>query len=415
MHRFTAAGPNTLRAGIGLVCGLLVAALALAPSADAGTAPAATLGGQSHQVVTWGASADETSASLVDQTVRNIVHTSVAGENLRVSLSNVFGTEPVTFDDVYVGKQSEGAAVVDGSNRQVTFSGSPSITVPPGADVLSDPLPGSVLPGQTFAVSVHTTGDPGMVTGHNVANQVSYIASDGEHASEAAATSYDKTTSHWYWVDGLVVDDPQQVSTVATFGDSITDGNHSTTSANRRWPDDLARRMLAEPMPHQFGVMNEGISGNKVLADGSGVSAQARFDRDVLAQPGVETVVVLEGINDIRHDNATSPEDLINAYQQLIARAHADGVCVVGATLTPWEGGSLYSEDRNEIRMAVNNWIRTSGAFDAVVDFDKVTRDPSDPARFLPAYDSGDHLHPGDAGYQAMADAVDLRDLECSR
>ncbi|HEU4567238.1 MAG TPA: SGNH/GDSL hydrolase family protein [Marmoricola sp.] len=347
--------------------------------------------------------------------MRDIVHTSVAGQNLRVSLSNAFGSAPVTFDAVYLGKQSDGAAVVEGSNRQVTFSGSPSITVPAGADVLSDPLSGSVLAGQTLAVSVHTSGDPGTVTGHNVANQLSYIASDGDHASEEAASSYDRTTSHWYWVDGLVVDDPQQISTVATFGDSITDGNHSTTSANHRWPDYLAGRMLAQPAPHRFGVMNEGISGNKVLADGSGVSAQARFDRDVLAQPGVETVVVLEGINDIRHDNAKSPEDLIRAYQQLIARAHADGVCVVGATLTPWEGGSLYSEHRNEIRMAVNDWIRTSGAFDSVVDFDKVTRDPSDPARFLPAYDSGDHLHPGDAGYEAMANAVDLDDLECHR
>lgn len=415
LHRITRRA--AWRTIVGLVSSLLVTALVLAPSAEADSAPgvAPPLGGHPHQVVTWGASADRTSGSVAGQTVRNIVHTSVAGRNLRVSLSNVFGTAPVTFDAVYVGTQSQGAAVVPGSNRQLTFSGRPSVTVPPGAEILSDPLTGAVPAGQTLAVSVHTTGDPGTVTGHNVANQISFVAPTGDHASAEGAASYTNTTSHWYWIDGLVVDEPQQIETVATFGDSITDGNHSTTSANRRWPDFLARRMLAQPMPHRFGVMNEGISGNKVLADGSGVSALARFDRDVLAQPGVETVVVLEGINDIRHRTATSPEDLITAYQRLIARAHADGVCVVGGTLTPWEGGSLYSIDRNEIRVAVNQWIRTSGAFDAVVDFDKVTRDPADPARFLPAYDSGDHLHPGDAGYQAMANAVQLAELECDR
>lgn len=409
--------PTKLRVMIAAACATLVAALIPIAFADTGNAATSQrpLGGHPHQVVTWGASADRTGGDLENETVRNIVHTSVAGQNLRVSVSNVFGTKAVTFDDVFVGEIADGAAVKAGTNRQVTFSGSASITVPPGADVLSDPLPGDVPAGQTLAVSVHTSGDPGTTTGHNVANQVSYIAPSGDHAAETAGTAFTDTTKHWYWVDGLVVDEPQRVDTVATFGDSITDGNHSTTGANHRWPDFLARRMLDQPVPHQFGVMNEGISGNKVLVDGSGVSAQARFDRDVLAQPGVKTVVVLEGINDIRHRTATKPQDLISAYKQLIARAHADGVCIVGATLTPWEGGSLYSEDRNEIRMAVNDWIRHSGTFDAVVDFDKVTRDPDHPARFLPAYDSGDHLHPGDAGYQAMAAAVNLADLECGR
>jgi lysophospholipase L1-like esterase len=387
----------------------------LAPAVSSAAAPALPTEGQPHQVVTWGASADRTTASLDGQTVRDIVHTSVAGEGLRVSLSNVFGTAPVTFDAVYVGTTDSGAALVAGTNRRVTFGGSTSVRVPPGADVLSDPLPGAVPAGQTLSVSVHTVGDPGTVTGHNVANQTSYIAPDGDSAADESGTPFTQTTKHWYWVDGLVLDAAQQVGTVAAFGDSITDGNHSTTGANRRWPDFLARRMLDRPGPMQFGVMNEGISGNKVLADGSGVSAQARFDRDVLAQPGVETVVVLEGINDIRHQTATAPGDLIAAYKQLIARAHADGVCIVGGTLTPYEGGSLYSEDRDRIRQAVNDWIRNSGAFDAVVDFDEATRDPDHPTRFLPAYDSGDHLHPGDAGYQAMAAAVDLADLDCNR
>ncbi|HEX5534780.1 MAG TPA: SGNH/GDSL hydrolase family protein [Actinomycetales bacterium] len=366
-------------------------------------------------MATWGASPDRTDVVTMDgRTVRNILHTSVSGEGLRISLSNAFGSQPVTFDDVWVGTHASGAAVVERTNRQVKFSGSTSITVPPGADVLSDPLDGKVAAGQTLAVSVHAKGDPGTVTGHNVANQTSYLA-DGNHAADEAASSFIETTSRWYWVDALVVDQAQQVGTVVTFGDSITDGNGSTSGANRRWPDFLARRLQQEPAPRQFGVMNQGISANRVLTDGSGVNAQARFDRDVLSQPGVETVVLMEGINDIRWRHATSAEDLTSAYRQLIARAHARGICVVGGTLTPWAGGSLYSEDRNEVRKAVNEWIRGSGAFDAVVDFDKVTRDPANPDRFLPAYDSGDHLHPGDAGYEAMANAVDLADLRCDR
>ncbi|UPK74396.1 SGNH/GDSL hydrolase family protein [Nocardioidaceae bacterium SCSIO 66511] len=383
----------------------------LAPAAVESNAAA---GGNTRHVVTWGASADRTDGTMSNQTVRNIVHTSVAGADLRVSLSNAFGTAPVTFDSVYVGAASDGSAEVTG-NRRVTFDERTSITVPAGAEVLSDPLPGKVRAESTLAVSVHTSGDPGTATGHNVANQTSYVATGGDHAGDASGQAYDATTKHWYWVDGIVVEEPKQVETVALFGDSITDGNGSTAGANRRWPDYLARRMNDQPRPKQFGVMNEGISGNKVLADGSGVSAQARFDRDVLSQPGVETVVILEGINDIRHDIATEPEDLTTAYGQLIKRAHAKGLCAVGATLTPWEGGSLYSEERNTLRTEVNHWIRTSGQFDSVIDFDKATRDPDNPKRFLPAYDSGDHLHPGDEGYQAMADTVRLRQLDCNR
>ncbi|UYM07636.1 SGNH/GDSL hydrolase family protein [Solicola gregarius] len=412
-HNRTATGWRGMIAASSTALVVVLAPAAVPDTADA-TAGGSTVGGNTHPVVTWGASADRTDATMSDKTVRNIVHTSVTGSDLRVSLSNAFGTVPVTFDSVYVGDASDGSASVTG-NRRVTFSEKSSITVPPGAEVLSDPLPGRIPAESTLAVSVHTSGDPGTVTGHNVANQTSYIATGGDHAADLAGDAYDATTSHWYWVDGLVVEEPLQVETVALFGDSITDGNGSTAGANHRWPDYLARRMTSRPRPKQFGVMNEGISGNKVLADGSGVSAQARFDRDVLAQPGIDTVVILEGINDIRHETATEPEDLTAAYRQLIRRAHANGVCVVGATMTPWAGGSLYSEERNRLRIEVNHWIRTSGQFDSVIDFDKGTRDPDNPKRFLPAYDSGDHLHPGDEGYQAMADTVRLRQLDCNR
>lgn len=387
----------------------VAATVVVSPSAASATAP------PTDQVATWGASADRTPVTLADQSVRNIVHTSVGGSNLRLSLSNAFGSQPVTFDSVFVGRQLEGAAVVAGTNRQVTFGGSTSVTIPVGAKLLSDPLPGTVPAQQTLAVSLHVVGDSGTVTGHNVANQTSYVSTTGDHAADEAGAAFATATTRWFWAESLVVEAPHLVDTVVAFGDSITDGNGSTRSANRRWPDYLARRVLALPAPRHEAVMNQGISANKVLADGSGQAGQTRFARDVLAQPDVDTVFVMEGINDIRWEVATSPEDLIAAYRQMIRQAHSKGVCVVGATLTPFEGGSLYSEEKDAVRRGVNEFIRTSGEFDGVVDFDAVTRDPERPQRFLPAYDSGDHLHPGDAGYAAMAQSVDLRLLDCHR
>jgi lysophospholipase L1-like esterase len=386
----------------------LAAGLSLAASPAGAAAPP-------DQVATWGASADATTATLADQTVRNIVHTSVGGENLRITLTNTFGSQPVTFDAVYVGQQQKGAAIVPSTNRRVTFDGSQSVTIPVGAEATSDPLPGDVPAQQTLAVSLQLSGAGGTVTGHRVANQVSHVSGVGDHAADETADAFTATTTNWFWIAALTLDAPRQVDTVVAFGDSITDGNGSTTSANRRWPDYLARRILAQTPTRQDGVSNQGISGNKVLADGTGTSGQVRFLHDALGQPDVDTIIVTEGINDIRWDVATEPHDLITAYRLMIRRAHDRGVCVVGGTLTPWEGGSLYSEKRNALREQVNAWIRDSGEFDAVVDFDRVTRDPQRPERFLPAYDSGDHLHPGDAGYQAMAAAVDLQRLDCHR
>lgn len=385
-----------------------------ATSAIATTA-APVADGRIDQVGTWGTAADTTTLKLADRTVRNVIHTSVGGSALRISLSNAFGSVPVTFDSVWVGRAGEGAAVVAGSNRRLTFGGSPSVTVPVGAEVLSDAVPGDLPAQSTLSVSIHVVGDPGTVSGHKLAHQTSWISTAGDHAADESGTTFTTPTTSYAWVEAAVVDVPQQVDTVVALGDSITDGDKSTTSANRRWPNVLARRVLAQPGPLQFGVMNAGISGNRVLADGPGVSAQARFDRDVLAQPDVSTVVVMEGVNDLRWEFATKPADLIQAYRQLIGRAHARGVCIVGGTITPWEGGSLWSAPKDAIRGEVNEWIRTSGEFDAVVDFDAAVRDPAHPARMLAALDSGDHLHPGDAGYEAMANAVDLKTLECRR
>jgi lysophospholipase L1-like esterase len=372
-----------------------------------------------HQVAAWGASADRTTAALDTQTVRDVVHTSIGGSDLRIRLSNAFGSAPVTFGLAYVGVQDSGAALVAGSNRQVTFGGTPSVTIPVGAEVLSDPLLGTFAAQTDLAVSLYLQGGGGTVTGHNAAHQTSYVSSTGNHAAEESAEAFSTTMTSWYWLDGVVVTAPHTVDAVAALGDSITDGTDSTTDANYRWTDVLARRLLQRPTPQQMGVLNEGIAGNMVTGDRKGVSAQARFDRDVLAQPGVKTVILLEGINDINlggpDGQGTSADALIAGYRQLIARAHAEATCIVGGTLTPFEGSDRFTEAREAVRQRVNSFIRTSGEFDAVIDFDRATRDPAHPSRYLPRYASADHLHPSDAGHQAMGDAVQLRDLVCKR
>ncbi|MEU6137863.1 SGNH/GDSL hydrolase family protein [Nocardioides sp. NPDC047086] len=393
---------------------VLAAAFTLASTMPAQAAPV-------HPVGTWGASADEVggetgAAGLADRSVRNLVHTSLGGSGVRISLSNAFGDRPVTFASVHLGLAGDGAAVVSGTNRSLTFDGAEEVTVAPGTEVLSDPLEATVPADTTLAVSFHVVGESGPITGHDVATQISYLSgtSGADVAGEESGAAFTTQISRWYWVESVVVEKPRRVKTAVFFGDSITDGNGSTVGADRRYPDLLADRVAASSYAGRFGVMNEGISANRVLTDGTGGQrALDRFRRDVLDQPGVSTVVLLAGINDIRWDDADDASDLIVAYRDLIAQAHAEDVCVVGATLTPYEGGSRYTPARDRVRVAVNEWILTSGEFDGVVDFDAATRDPERPARFLPAYDSGDHLHPGDAGYAAMADAFDLSLLEC--
>jgi lysophospholipase L1-like esterase len=405
------------RRAIGTALAAVLATAAAGAVATAGAAqggPAAASG--THEVATWGGSADRVTGTLAEQTVRDIVHTSIGGSNLRIDVSNAFGSQPITFGHAFVGVQDTGAAVKAGTNRQVTFDGgSASVTIPPGAEVLSDPLPGTFAPRQNLAVSLYLQGPSGNVTGHNLATSTNYLSTAGDHAADESAASFSTTAAHWYFLDDVSVDEPSDVGTVATLGDSITDGAHSTTDTNRRWPDVLASRLGSLNANKQWGVLNEGISGNKLLTDGAGVSAQARLDRDVLSKPGVKTIILLEGINDIGGGNATSPDQVIGAYRQLIGRAHAAGKCIIGATLTPYQGASYYSAAGEVIREAANQFIRQSGEFDGVIDFDKTTRDPDNPNVFLPRYDSGDHLHPNDAGYQAMGDAVKINQLSCSR
>ncbi|MGW1543503.1 SGNH/GDSL hydrolase family protein [Streptomyces sp. NPDC002309] len=366
-----------------------------------------------HDVVTWGASADRVGEAVADRSHRLVVRTSVGGDNLRIRLSNAFGDRPVTFDSVHAGVQRVGAALVPGSNRPLTFGGARSVTVPAGATVLSDPLPGRAAAGLNLVISLHSPDAAGPATGHGMAMQTSYTA-EGDHAAEESAGAFTGTVGSWFYLDAVTVRTSAATGAVAALGDSITDGWESSTDLNRRWPDYLARRLAAAPGATVRGVANEGISGNKVLADGAGQSALNRLERDVLSHPGVRTVLVFEGVNDIKAHTGVTAGDLITGYREIAERAHAAGKCVVGATVGPFKGWSEWDPEAEAVRQEVNAFIRDSGTFDAVTDFDRILRNPYDPERIMPFFDNGDHLHPNDKGMQALADAVDLKSLECA-
>lgn len=353
---------------------------------------------------------------LQDRTVRQIARVSLGGRRVRVLLSNEYGEHPLVVGAVHVALAGNGAAVVPESDRALTFGGSASATIPPGAPALSDPvdLPLPVL--SSVAVSLYLPQSTGLSTFHWDGRQTAHLGRGDQAGSETLDA--DATLTARLFLAAILVDAPADAGAVVAFGDSITDGAMATTDANRRWPDRLAERLA----PRNVAVLNAGISGARVLRDKMGANALARFERDVLAQPGVRAAVVLMGINDLAWngtifapgDPPLPAEELIAGYRQLIARARARGVRIVGATLTPFEGAlqdspmrGYYGADKERVRQRVNAWMRESGEFDALLDFDAVTRDPAHPARFLPAYDSGDHLHPGDAGYKAMADSID--------
>ncbi|MEU6146775.1 SGNH/GDSL hydrolase family protein [Streptomyces sp. NPDC047081] len=365
-----------------------------------------------RDVVTWGAGADRMGDGVPDRGYRLVVHTSVGGSGLRIRLSNVFGDRPVTFDSAYAGVQSAGAELVRGSNHRLTFEGANSVTVPAGAVALSDPLPGRVPAATNLVISIHSTDATGPATGHWMAMQTSY-ATSGDHTAEESAANWPETTGSWTYLDSVSVRPPAGTGAVVALGDSITDGWQSTTDLNRRWPDYLARR-LAKADTAVKGVADEGISGNKVLADGAGQSALNRLDRDVLSQPGVRIVFLFEGVNDIKAHTGVTAQDLISGYREIARRVHAAGKCVVGATVAPFEGWSEWDPAAEAVRQEVNAYLRGSADFDAVTDFDHILRSPYDPERILPFFDGGDHLHPNDKGMQAMADAVDLKSLDCA-
>ncbi|MFJ9245574.1 SGNH/GDSL hydrolase family protein [Streptomyces sp. NPDC101776] len=364
-------------------------------------------------VITWGASADHLGDGVADRGYRLIVHTSVAGSGLRIRLSNAFGDRPLTFDSVYAGVQKTGAALVPGSNRRLTFGGERSVTIPAGAVAYSDPLSGRLPAATNLVVSIHSPDAAGPATGHGMAMQTSY-ATQGDHTGEEGATAWTDTTGSWYYLDAVSVRPTAGIGAVVTLGDSITDGWASTTDQNRRWPDYLARRLQSADTSVK-GVANEGISGNKVLADGAGQSALNRLQRDVLSQPGVRTVFLFEGVNDIKSHSGVTAQDLIAGYREIIDRAHAAGKCVVGSTVGPFKGWPEWDAAGEAVRQEVNQFIRSSGELDAVTDFDHILRSPYDQERMLPFFDGGDHIHPNDKGMAAMADAVDLKSLDCGK
>jgi lysophospholipase L1-like esterase len=357
---------------------------------------------------------------LRDGTLRQIVHLSVGGDRLRVRMSNAFGTAPLHVMAVHVARPvSAASAAIDvGSDTALTFHGAPDVTIPAGAEYLSDAVEFPVAALSNLAITFHMDQPPVGETGHPGSRATSYLV----HGDMVSAASLPDATKvdHWYQISGVDVVGPERAAAVVTLGDSITDGHGATTNGNDRWPDVLAARMQADKSARATGVLNEGIGGNRLLLDGLGPNALARFDRDVLAQTAVRAVIVLEGVNDLgtlTRDHDVSAEEhaalvsrIEGAYAQMIERAHAHGVRVIGATILPYVGSGYYhpGPESEADRQAINAWIRGPGHFDSVVDFDQVTRDPQHPDRLLPAYDSGDHLHPGPAGYKAMGNAIPL-------
>jgi lysophospholipase L1-like esterase len=349
-------------------------------------------------------------------TIRNLVHTSVGGDRVRVKLSNAFGTEPVLVEHTTVGIQRlpGSAAVAEGTLRDVTFDGTAAVTIPAGAEIYSDPVALRLGAAADLFVTTFTPERSGPVTYHAEGLATSYFATDGtDHAASVDGSALTETTTALHYVTEVDVEPGQSPGAVVTLGDSITDGVGSRPDRNRRYPDVLAARLRAEGGDlSRIGVLNAGISGNRVLLDGAGVRATERVDRDVLQRAGASSVIVLLGINDIQQDPHQLDADKIVAGLRQIARDSRDaGLTVIGGTITPFKGWYSYSPEQEATRQAVNDWIRTSDELDAVVDFDETIRDPEDPQRMLPRYDSGDHLHPGEAGLAAMAEAVDLSRL----
>lgn len=400
---------------------LAPAMLAAQPQSSPSPAPATW-------VTTWGASQQIPEPQnalpvedLRDTTVRQIFHVSLGGAVIRVHLSNAFGTEPLHFTDVHVARPlSPASSAIDpATDKPLTFAGKPGVLVPAGAEFVSDPIAFPIAPLSDIAVSFHLDTPPARETGHPGSRATSYYV----HGNFTAAANLiePKTVDHWYQLTEIDVEAAPAAAAVVALGDSITDGHAATTNGNDRWTDDLARRLQSAPATRNIGVSNQGIGGNHLLTDGLGPNALSRFDRDVLAPAGVRWVIVFEGVNDLgglardhevpEPDHKALVERVIASYEQIIARAHAHGLRVYGATITPYVGSAYYHPGplSETDRQAVNAWIRAAGHFDAVIDFDAVVRDPAHPDQLLPAYDCGDHLHPSPAGYKALADSIPLQ------
>ena len=344
--------------------------------------------------------------TYANATIREIVHTTIGGDRLRIRISNEYGDRPIVIGGAHVALRAMGSTIHAGSDRTLTFAGKAAVTVRTGAVVVSDPVPFAVPTLGDLAVSLFLPDSARTTTRHALGLQTTYVSKAGDQMG-SSTFSADTTSRSWVFLSGVEVTNAQATGTIVTIGNSITDGFGATPDSNRRWPDVLARRLLTARSEPAKAVVNAGISGNRVLTFGAGPSLVSRLDRDVLMLPSVTHLIVLEGINDISKSNidTVGADDIIFGLRQVVERAHERGIVVYGATLTPFERAPPENEGK---RQAVNTWIRTGGVFDGVIDFDIVTRDPSQPNRLLPAYDSGDHLHPSDAGYKAMGESIDL-------
>jgi lysophospholipase L1-like esterase len=369
----------------------------------------------------WAASpvaapATETPIGPSGVTFRDIVHLSLGGRAIRLRISNEFGPIPLTVAGVHVALSAAAGATQPTTDHPVTFNAAASVLIPAGAIAVSDPIAMPVPPFADLAVSLFVPAQTGVtLTLHSLSVSTNYVTT-GDAISATSLPHPAKVTS-WHLLKAVDVDAGPRASAIVCLGASITDGYHSTPDKNLRWPDDLAVRLQANPATARIGVLNEGISGARILHDVSGPSALARLDRDVLAQAAAKYVIVSLGTNDIGrtffpsipNESPATAEQLEWGLQQIAARAHARNIRVIATTLTPFEGAGYYNTEGDRIRQAYNTYVRSSGIFDGVIDFDRAMRDPTHPARFLLAYDSGDHLHPNDAGYKAMADAIDIR------
>jgi lysophospholipase L1-like esterase len=406
------------------LCAAIVVALFSARVLDAAGDPAAP----GHWVGTWTAAPQLTEPAnmppppftqgnvvLADSTLRQTVHVTIGGPRVRLRFSNAYGGTdlPITMVSVALplGGQAGVSAIRAGTSRPVTFGGRPAIDIPVGAQMVSDPLDFPVADGSNLTVTIYLAAGQASadITSHPGSRTTSYLVS-GNHVDDQdlpGATPVD----HWYFLSGIETWAPVSSAAAVMMGDSLTDGRGSTTNGNDRWPDQLFARLHSG----RVAILNQALGGNRVLHDGLGPNVLARLDRDVLAQSGVRWLIVFEGVNDIGTADATDAAqkqvvaDLIGAYEQIIVRAHAAGIRVYGATITPFGGNAMYDDapgNREAARQAVNEWIRTSRQFDAVIDFDRAVRDPANPRQLIPSFDSGDHLHLNPAGYQALARAV---------
>ena len=393
-----------------------------------------------HWVTAWGAAVQTPLAfpgapaalSVNNQTLRQIVLPTIGGECVRVRFTNEAGPTLLSLGSAHIALATADGSIVPGSDRSLTFGGKAGVDIPAGAPMLSDPVSLKIPAFTGVAISLYVAKQSSASSFHQLGQQATRLSGPGDFTGAPDLPGATETRS-WYWLADLEIMTSQQTSGLVTFGDSITDGFGAKPGEYQDWPDLLAERLAQTAGSPKFAVANEGIGGNRILHDGAGVSALARFDRDVLAKPGVTEMILLEGINDIGWPNMKPPNgksetmqkgpfadqvvtagDLIQGMKQLIERAHCHGIKVFGATMTPYEGAGYFTPAGETVRETVNEWIRSGGAFDGVIDFDAAVRDPDHPQEFREAYQAGDHLHPNEAGYKAMAATINIDQLRVS-